>query len=183
MNHSMPGLPVHHQLPEFTQTHAHRVRHEMPSSHLILCQPLLLLPPIPPSIRVFSNESTLRMRWPSIGISASASIRPMNTQYWFPLGWTSWISLQSWILINLPGIYNSSNSQRGKKVGISVVPKCHSYQDSELAVKPMNFSLYWRIVDLWCVSFWCGKVIQQYIHILYFSYYFPLWFITGFWIY
>ena len=62
MNHSMPGLPVHHQLPEFTQTHIHRVR--MPSSHLILCRPLLLLPPIPPSINVFSNESALRMRWP-----------------------------------------------------------------------------------------------------------------------
>ena len=61
MNRSMPGLPVHHQLPEFTQTHIHRV---MPSSHLILCCLLLLLPPIPPSIRVFSNESTLCMRWP-----------------------------------------------------------------------------------------------------------------------
>ena len=62
MNHSMLGLPVHHQLPEFTQTHAHES--VMPSSHLILCRPLLLLPPIPPSIRVFSNESTLHMRWP-----------------------------------------------------------------------------------------------------------------------
>ena len=61
MNCSMPGLPVHHQLSEFTQTHIHRVK--MPSSHLILCCPLLLLPPIPPSIGVFSNESTLRMRW------------------------------------------------------------------------------------------------------------------------
>ena len=62
MNCSMPGFPVHHQLPEFTQTHVRRVM--MPSSHLILCRPLLLLPPIPPSIRVFSNESTLHMRWP-----------------------------------------------------------------------------------------------------------------------
>ena len=52
----------------------------MPSSHLILCRPLLLLPPIPPSIRVFSNESTLRMRWP---------------KYWSPLEWTGWISVQS----------------------------------------------------------------------------------------
>ena len=67
----------------------------MPSSHLILCRPLLLLPPIPPSIRVFSNESTLRMRWPSIGVSASASVLPMNTQDWFCLEWTGWISLQS----------------------------------------------------------------------------------------
>ena len=54
MNNRTPGLPVHHQLLEFTLT----------SSHLILCRPLLLQPPIPPSIRVFSNESTLRMRWP-----------------------------------------------------------------------------------------------------------------------
>ena len=62
MNCSMPGLPVHHQLLEFTETHVHQVM--MPSSHLILCHPLLLLPPIPPSFRVFSNESTLCMRWP-----------------------------------------------------------------------------------------------------------------------
>jgi len=54
------GLPVHHQLLELTQTHVHRS--VMPSSHLILCCPLLLLPPIPPRIRVFSNESTLCMR-------------------------------------------------------------------------------------------------------------------------
>ena len=60
MNRSTPGLPVHHQLPEFTQTHI--IESVMPSSHLILCHPLLLLPPVPPSIRVFSNESTLRMR-------------------------------------------------------------------------------------------------------------------------
>ena len=51
MNHSTPGLPVHHQLPEFTQTHVHQL--VMPSSHLILCRPHLLLPPIPPSISLF----------------------------------------------------------------------------------------------------------------------------------
>ena len=62
MNRSTPGLPVHHHLPEFTQTRVRRVM--MPSSHLILCRPLLLLPPILPSVNVFSNESTLRMRWP-----------------------------------------------------------------------------------------------------------------------
>ena len=61
MNHSTPDLPVPHQPLEFAQTHVH----VMPSSHLILCHPLLLLPPIPPSIRVFSNESTFRMRWPN----------------------------------------------------------------------------------------------------------------------
>ena len=67
----------------------------MPSSHLILCRPLLLLPPIPPSIRVFSNESTFRMRWPSTGVSALASFLPKNSQGWSPLEWTGWISLQS----------------------------------------------------------------------------------------
>ena len=62
MNCSTPGLPVHHQLPEFTQTQS--IESVMPSSHLILCCPLLLLPTIPPSIRVFSNESALHTRWP-----------------------------------------------------------------------------------------------------------------------
>ena len=66
----------------------------MPSNHLIICRPLLLPPPIPPNIRVFSNESTLRVRWPKYGVSASASVLPMNIQEWF-LGWTGWISLQS----------------------------------------------------------------------------------------
>ena len=62
----MPGLPVHHQLLEFTQTHVHRVDDAIQPSHPLSSPspPLLLLPPIPPSIRVFSNESTLRMRWP-----------------------------------------------------------------------------------------------------------------------
>ena len=71
----------------------------MPSNHLILCHPpLLLLPSIFPSIRVFSNESALLIRWPkywSIQYSAPTSILPMNTQDWCPLGWTGWISLQS----------------------------------------------------------------------------------------
>ena len=66
----------------------------MPSNHLILCHPLLFLLPIPPSIRVFSNESTLHMRWPKHW-SFSFSISPFNEhQDRPPLGWTGWISLQ-----------------------------------------------------------------------------------------
>ena len=65
----------------------------MPSSHLILCHPLLLLPAIPPSIRVFSNESSLHMRWPKYW-SFSFSISPSSTQDWFPLRLTGLISLQ-----------------------------------------------------------------------------------------
>ena len=70
----------------------------LPPNHLILCHPLPLPPSIFPSIRVFSNESILHIRWPkywSFNIGASASVFPMNTQDWFPLGWTVWISLQS----------------------------------------------------------------------------------------
>ena len=76
MNPSMPGLPVHHQLPEFTQTHVHRVSDAIQPPHL-LCHPLLLLPPIPPSIRVFSNESTLHIRWQKYW-RFSSSISPSN---------------------------------------------------------------------------------------------------------
>ena len=66
----------------------------MPSSHLILCRPLLLLPPIPPSIRVFSNESTLRIRWPKYW-SSSFNISPSKEHQDCSLRWTGWISLQS----------------------------------------------------------------------------------------
>ena len=67
----------------------------MPSSHLILCRPLLLLPPIPPSIKVFSNESTLRMSGQSTGVSVLASFLPKKSQGWSPSEWTGWISFQS----------------------------------------------------------------------------------------
>ena len=76
----------------------------MPSSHLILCRPLLLLPPIPPSIRVFSNESTLPWGGQSTGVSALASFSPKKSQGWSPSEWTGWISLEakglSWVFSN-----------------------------------------------------------------------------------
>ena len=75
MNHSTPGLPVHHQLPESTQTHVHWGGDAIQPSHPL--SPLLLLPPVLLSIRVFSNESTLRMRWPKCW-NFSFSISPPN---------------------------------------------------------------------------------------------------------
>ena len=75
MSHSMPGLPVHHQMPESTQIHT--TESVMPSNHLILCRPLLILPSIFPSIRVFSNESALCISWPKYW-SFSFSISPSN---------------------------------------------------------------------------------------------------------
>ena len=75
MDHSMPGLPVHHQFPELPELMS--IESVMPSNHLILCCPLLLLPPIFPSVRVFSNESALRIRWPKYW-SFSFNISPFN---------------------------------------------------------------------------------------------------------
>ena len=94
MNHSMPGLPVHHQLPEFTQSHVHQVSDEIQPSHPLLS--LLLLLPIPPSIRVFSNESTLRMRWPkywsfSFSISPSKEHRGLIS---FRMDWLDILAVQ-----------------------------------------------------------------------------------------
>ena len=73
MDCSTPGFPVHHQLPEHAQTHVHRVGDA--TQPLILCRPLLLLPSIFPSIRVFSNESAFLTTWPKCW---SFSISPSN---------------------------------------------------------------------------------------------------------
>ena len=67
----------------------------MPSNHFILRHPLLLLPSIVPSIRVFSNDSALHIRWPKYWSFSFKSVLPKNTQDWSPLGCTGWISLQS----------------------------------------------------------------------------------------
>ena len=102
MDCSRPGFPVHHQLPEPTQTHVHRAG--VPSNHLILCCPLLLPPSIFPSIRDFSSESVRHIRWPKYW-SFSFSISSSNEYSGLiSLGLTGWISLQSkglsWVFSN-----------------------------------------------------------------------------------
>ena len=93
MNLSMPGLPVHHQLPESTQTHVHCVGDAVQPSHPPSS-------PSPPSLNLSHHQGLFK--WgstasggQSIGVSVSTSVLPMNTQDWAPLGWTGWISLQS----------------------------------------------------------------------------------------
>jgi len=76
MNCSMPGLPVHHQ--SWSLLRLMSIESMIPSNHLILCCHLLLLPSIFPSIRVFSNESALRIRWPKFFWSFSFNISPSN---------------------------------------------------------------------------------------------------------
>ena len=93
MDWSTPGLPAHHQLQELTQTHVHWVRNAIQPSH-----------PLPsPSLPTLNLSQHLSLQMghlfasggQSIGVSALASVPPINTQDWSPLGWTGWISLQS----------------------------------------------------------------------------------------
>ena len=89
----------------------------MPSNHLILCHLLLLLPSVFPSIRVFSNESVLHIRWPKYGVSASGSVLPVNIQDRFPLGWTGWISLQS---KGLSRVFSNTTVQKHQFFGVQL---------------------------------------------------------------
>ena len=93
----------------------------MPSNYLTFCRPLLLLPPIFPSIRVFSNESALHMRWPKYW---SFSVRSSNEyQGWFPLGWTGWISLQS---KGLSTVFSNTTVQKHQFFGAQLSSQSNS---------------------------------------------------------
>ena len=95
MNHSMPGLPVHHHLPEFTETHVHRVRDAIHSSHS-------LSSPSPPAPNPSQHHSLFQwvnslheVALMQTGVSALASFLPKKSQGWSPSEWTGWIALQS----------------------------------------------------------------------------------------
>ena len=112
MNCSTPGLPVHHQLPELTQTHVHWVGNAIQPSH----------PLSSPSLPAFnlSQHQGLPMSWlfssggQSIGVSALASVLPMNSQDWFSLGWTGWMSLQS---SGLSRVFSNTTVQKHQSFG------------------------------------------------------------------
>ena len=93
MDCSMPDLSVPHQLPEFTQTYVHWVSDAL--NLLIFCRPLLLPPSIFQASGSFQMSQFSASSGQKTGVSASASVLPMNIQDWFPLGWTGWFSLQS----------------------------------------------------------------------------------------
>ena len=96
----------------------------MPSNHLILCWPLLLLSSTFPSIRIFSNESVLHIRWPKYWSSASTTVLPMNTQDWSPLGWTGWISVQSKGLL---GVFSNTTVQKHQFFGTQLFQLSNPY--------------------------------------------------------
>ena len=112
MDCNTPGLPVHHQLPEFTQTHVHWVSDAIQPSH-----PLSSLSP--PTFNLSQHQGLFQ--WVSslyqvanVLVSASASVLPMNIQDWFPLGWTGWISLQS---NGLSRVFSNTTVQKHKFFG------------------------------------------------------------------
>ena len=95
MNCRMPGLPVHPQLPKFTQTHVHWVGDAIQPPISSSVVPFSSYPQSFPTSGPFFMSQLFTSGGQSIGVSASTSILPMNTQDWSPLGWTGWISLQS----------------------------------------------------------------------------------------
>ena len=117
MNHSTPGLPVNHQLPEFTKTHVHQVGDAIQPS----CPLLSPSPPAPnpsPSSGSFPMSQLFPWGGQSIGVSASASVLPMNTQDWSPLGWTGWTSLKS---KGLSGDFSNTTVQKHQFFGAQLL--------------------------------------------------------------
>ena len=108
MNHSVwPGLPVHHQLLEFTQTHVHRVGDAIQSFHPVI--PFSSCLQSFPASGSFPMSQFFTSGGQSIGVSASASVLPMNTQDLSALGWTGWISLES---KGLSRVFSNTTVQR-----------------------------------------------------------------------
>ena len=145
MNCSTPGLPVHHHLPEFTQLTS--IESVMPSSHLILCCPLLLLPPILPSIRVFSSESTLHMRWPEYW-SFSFSIIPSKEHpglISFRMDWLDLLAVQGTLKSLLQ--YHSSNAPILRHSAFFTVQLSHPYMTTGITIALFRGSIFLLILS------------------------------------
>ena len=141
-----PGLPVHHQLPESTQTHVHCVGDAI--QHLILCCPLLLLPPIPPSIRVFSNESSLHMRWPKYW-SFSFSISPSNEYSGlisFRMDWWDLLAVQGTLKSLLQ--HHSSKASILWRSAFFIVQLSHPYMTTGKTIALTRRTLVGKVMSL-----------------------------------
>ena len=146
MDHSTQGLPVHHQLPESTQTHS--IESVMPSSLLILCCPLLLLPSIFPSIRVFSNVSALRIRWPKYW-SFSFNISPSNEHpglISFRMDWLDLLAVQG-ILKSLLQ-YHSSKASILQHSAFFTVQLSHPYMTTGKTIALTRWTFLGKVMSL-----------------------------------
>ena len=146
MNSSTPGLLVHHQLLEFTQTHVDPS--VMPSSHLILCRPLLFLTPIPSSIRVFSNESALHMRWPKYW-SFSFSIIPSKEHpglISFRMDWLDLLAVQG--TLNSLLQHHSSKASILQHSAFFTVQLSHPYMTTGKTIALTSWTFVGKVISL-----------------------------------
>ena len=146
MNHSTPGLPVHHQLPEFTQCMS--IELVMPSNHLILCHPLLLLPSVFPSIRVFSNESALRIRWPKYW-SISFNISPSNEHpglISFRMDWLHLLAVQGTLKSLVQ--HHSSKASVLRRSAFFIVQLSHPYMTTGKTIALTRWTFVDKVTSL-----------------------------------
>ena len=146
MNHSTPGLRVPHQLPEFSQTHVHWVGDAIQPSHPLLS--LLLLPPIPPSIRVFSNESTLCMRWPkywdcSLSIIASKEHPRLIS---FRMDWLDLLAVQGTLKSLLQN--HSSKASTLQLSAFFIVQLSHPYMTTGKTIALTRWTFFGKVMSL-----------------------------------
>ena len=146
MDCSMPGLPVHHQLPEFTQIMS--IESVMPSNHLIHCLPLLLPPSVFPSIRVFSNESLLCIRWPKYW-TFSFSISPSNEYSGlisFRMDWLDLLAIQGTLKSFLQ--HHSSKASILRRSAFFTVQLSHPYMTTGKTVALTRWTFVGRVMSL-----------------------------------
>ena len=140
MDCSMPGLPVHHQLPKLTQTHVHWVSDAIQPSQFSVFS-------FSSCLQSFPASGSLKMSQffasggQSIGVSASASVFPMNVQDWFPLGWTSWISLQS---KGISRIFSNTTVQKHQFFGPQL---SHPYMTTGKTVALSRWTFVGKVMD------------------------------------
>ena len=120
----------------------------MPSNRLIIFCPLLSLPSIFPSVRVFSNESALHIRWPSIWVSASTSVLPMNVQDWSPLGWTGWDLLAVQGALKSLLQHHSSKASILRHSAFFMVQLSHPYTTTGKAIALTRWTFVGKVMSL-----------------------------------
>ena len=146
MNRSTPGLPVHHQPPEFTQTHVHRVSDAI--QYLILCCLLVLLPSIFPNIRVFSNESGLHIRWLkywsfSFNISSSNEHPGLIS---FRMDWLDLLAVQGTLKSLLQ--HHSSKASILRHSGLFTVQLSHPYMTTGKTIALTRCTFVGKVMSL-----------------------------------
>ena len=146
MNGSTPGLPVHHRLPEFTQTHVHRVSDAIQPSHPLLSSFVLI--PIPPSITVFSNESTLCIRWPKYW-SYSFSIIPSKEHpglISFRMDWLDLLAVQGTLKSLLQ--HHSSKASILQRSAFFTVQLSHPYMTTGKTIALTRQTFVGKVMSL-----------------------------------